>query len=191
MAAFQDIREKTEQKIMVHLLSEIDKKPSFTQRGLASELGIALGLMNHYLKRCLAKGWVRASQISPKRISYFLTPEGFKEKSLMVTEYLSNSMAFFKLAKEQCEQAFTVCQSLGFRHIALVGDGDLADIAKLVAHGFDVCLSIVNKTSVFKDFDAIFITDIIDPQGTYDSLKNKIDEDRLITIKLLHISKKV
>jgi len=64
---------------MVHLLSEIDRNPSFTQRSLASELGIALGLMNHYLKRCITKGWIRASQISPRRISYFLTSEGFAE----------------------------------------------------------------------------------------------------------------
>lgn len=80
MAAFQSTREHTETKVMVHLLSEIDRNPSFTQRGLAQELGIALGLMNQYLKSCTAKGWIRASQISPRRISYFLTPEGFKEK---------------------------------------------------------------------------------------------------------------
>ena len=61
MAAFQDTREQTEQKVMVHLLSEIERNPSFTQRGLAGELGIALGLMNQYLKSCITKGWVRAS----------------------------------------------------------------------------------------------------------------------------------
>ena len=82
MAAFQNTREHTETKVMVHLLSEIDRNPSFTQRGLAQDLGIALGLMNQYLKSCTAKGWIRASQISPRRISYFLTPEGFKEKSV-------------------------------------------------------------------------------------------------------------
>ena len=67
---------------MVHLLSEIERNPSFTQRGLAGELNIALGLMNQYLKRCVTKGWVKASQISPRRITYFLTPEGFIEKAI-------------------------------------------------------------------------------------------------------------
>ena len=50
MAAFQDTREQTEQKVMVHLLSEIERNPSFTQRSLAGELGIALGLMNQVFK---------------------------------------------------------------------------------------------------------------------------------------------
>ena len=73
MAAFQDTHEQKEQKVMVHLLSEIERNPSFTQRGLASDLNIALGLMNQYLKRCITKDWLRASQISPRRITYFLT----------------------------------------------------------------------------------------------------------------------
>jgi len=110
MPTFQNTREQTEQKVMVQLLSEIERNPSFTQRGLAGELGIALGLMNQYLKRCITKGWVRASQISPRRITYFLTPQGFSEKSLMVTDYLSRSMAFFRDARAQCEEIFEKCE---------------------------------------------------------------------------------
>lgn len=87
MAAFQDTREQTEQEVMVHLLTEVERNPFFTQRGLARELAVALGFMNQYLKCCITKGWIRASQISPRRITYFLTPEGFKEKGLMVKDY--------------------------------------------------------------------------------------------------------
>src|SRR3546814_5378803 len=95
---------------MVHLLSEIERNPSFTQRGLANELGIALGLMNQYLKRCVTKGWIRASQVSPRRITYFLTSEGFKEKSSMVKDYLARSMTFFRYARTLCEDIFEVCK---------------------------------------------------------------------------------
>jgi len=91
VATFQKTRNKTEQKVLMGLLNAIEKNPSFTQRGLSSDLGVALGLMNQYLKRCVTKGWVRASQVSPRRIAYFLTPEGFKEKSQMVREYLQKN----------------------------------------------------------------------------------------------------
>ena len=91
------------------LLNAIEKNPSFTQRGLSSDLGVALGLMNQYLKRCVTKGWVRASQVSPRRIAYFLTPEGFKEKSQMVRDYLSSSLSFFRDARSQCDVVFRVC----------------------------------------------------------------------------------
>jgi DNA-binding MarR family transcriptional regulator len=189
MAAFQDTRAQTEQKVMVHLLSEIDRNSSFTQRGLASELGIALGLMNQYLKSCINKGWVRASQVSPRRITYFLTPEGFREKSHMVKDYLSRSMAFFRDAKAQVEEVFNNCHKHKYTTVALVGEGDLADIARLVAHASGMVVKLVDVDSDFTIFDAVIITDLVNPQGTYDVLKHKVDYNCLLTLNLLHISK--
>lgn len=187
MAAFQDIHEHTEQKVMVQLFSEIERNPTLTQRGLASELGIALGLINQYLKHCITKGWVRVSQVSPKRITYFLTPEGFKEKTHMVTGYIARSLTFFRDSREQCEEVFAVCKSQGWLRIALVGSGDLADIAKLVAYGTGINVQIISPETNLKDFDAALITDILNPQGAYDLLKAKVADDRIFTLSLLHI----
>ena len=189
MTTFQKNREHAEQKVMVHLLSEIERNPSFTQRNLASELGIALGLMNQYLKRCLTKGWVRASQVSPRRITYFLTPDGFKEKGFMVKDYLARSMTFFRDARAQCEEAFYLCKAQGWKRIALVGEGDLADIAKLVASGSYLIVEIVSLDADFSMYDAVIISDVMNPQGAYDAVRRKVDEDRLLTLNLLHISR--
>lgn len=189
MAAFQDTREQTEQKVMVHLLSEIERNPSFTQRGLAGELNIALGLMNQYLKRCVTKGWVRASQISPRRITYFLTPEGFIEKSHMVKDYLARYMTFFRDARAQCEEVLYHCKAQGWLNVALVGEGDLADIAKLFASGNEFVLDVVSTKTDLKQYDAVIVTDVMNPQGTYDAIKHKVECHRLFTLNLLHISK--
>lgn len=189
MAAFQNTREDTETKVMVHLLSEIDRNPSFTQRGLAQELGIALGLMNHYLKSCTAKGWIRASQISPRRISYFLTPEGFKEKSVMVKDYLARSLTFFRDAKKECEEALRFCQKNDLSSVVLVGQGDLADIVQLVFRGSSISTHVASQTDTIIGFDGAIITDIVHPQQAYDLVKNKIDSKYIITPRLLHISR--
>ena len=189
MAAFQDTREQTEKRVMVHLLSEIDRNPSFTQRGLANELGIALGLMNQYLKSCTAKGWIRASQISPRRISYFLTPEGFKEKSVMVTDYLARSLAFFRDAKNECEDIRQLAQTKGWTSVALVGEGDLADIVQLVFRGTAISTEVIELSEELDRFDSVIVTDVVNPQETYDSLKNKKKLKSIITPSLLHISR--
>lgn len=191
MAAFQETREQTEQHVMVHLLSEIERNPTFTQRHLASNLNIALGLMNHYLKRCVTKGWIRASQVSPRRITYFLTPEGFIEKSHMVKDYLARSMIFFRDARMQCEQNFALCHLHNWTKVALVGQGDLADIAQLVASGLGLNMTVVSINDDLKRFDAVMVTDIINPQQTYDTIANKVEPQRLLTLDLLHISKLV
>lgn len=188
MAAFQSTREQTEQKVMLHLLSEVEENPSITQRNLAAELGIALGLMNTYLKRCITKGWIRSAQISPRRITYFLTPEGFTEKSSMVRDYLARSLTFFRDARSQCEEIFSTCLKQGWKNIALVGDGDLADIAKLVAYKTGLNVTLVTRHDPLSSYDAILITDILNPQETYDMLCTTVNSQKILTLGLLHIS---
>lgn len=189
MTAFQKKREETENKVIVELLSEIERNPSFTQRSLAAEMGIALGLMNQYLKRFVSKGWVRATQVSPKRISYFLTPQGMKEKGVMVKDYLARSLTFFRDARLQCEEIFADCITRKWTRIALVQEGDLADIAFLVAQGMDITVEIVELEADMSGYDAVMITDVMNPQGTYDALKAKLDPTKILTMHLLHISK--
>lgn len=178
--------------MLVQLLSEIERNPASTQRGLASELGIALGLMNHYLKRCITKGWVRVSHVSPRRITYFLTPEGFSEKSQMVTGYLSRSLEFFRDARRQCEDLFAQSNAQGWKNIALVGTGDLADIAKLVAQGTGLQVSVVADISAaLSAYDAVIITDIVNPQGSFDQASAQISPERILTPDILHVSRAV
>lgn len=190
MSTFQDTRADIEQKVMVHLFTEIERNPSFTQRTLAKELNIALGLINQYLKRCLAKGWIRGSEVSVRRMRYFLTPEGFKEKSQMVQAYLARSLSFFKDAKTQCEQMFTYCHGQGWARIALVGPGDLADIARIVVLKYStLAVDIVSMQDDLHPYDAVLVTDVLASQETYDTLKSRVDSQRLLCLDLLHISK--
>lgn len=199
MAAFQDTKEQVEQKVIMHLLSEVERNPSFTQRKLAMELGIALGLINKYLQRCVTKGWIRVSQVSPRRIGYFLTPEGFMEKSEMVAGYLTRSLTFFRDARLQCEETLARCSAEKWNRIALLGEGDLADIAMLVAHGTGVELDIISSSSLTKNniqefvssiptYDAFIVTDVANPQYIYDQARCHVEEDRLLTLPLLYIS---
>ncbi|MHB8204245.1 MAG: winged helix-turn-helix transcriptional regulator [Desulfomonilaceae bacterium] len=191
MPAFQETREQAEQENLLQLMSKIETNPSISQRALASELGIALGLMNTYLKRCVKKGWVRASQVSPRRISYFLTPEGFVEKSRMITSYLSRSLTLFRDAKTQCESTFNMCRQNGWGKIAIVGESDLTDIALMVAHGKGISVEKIDNGKDLTPYDAILITDMNDPQSIYDNLKTTVNSDRLLFLEMLHISRRV
>ena len=75
--------------IILGMLSAVERDSNVTQRHLARELGIALGLANAYLKRCAKKGFIKIRQVPLNRYAYYLTPRGFAEKSRLTAEYLS------------------------------------------------------------------------------------------------------
>jgi len=126
-------REPSNDAIVLGVLDAVERNPSVTQRSVARELGIALGLVNAYLHRCLSKGLIKIGQVPPRRYAYYLTPRGMTEKSRLTATYLMDSFAFFREARMQCNELFQMLAARGQCRLALVGGGDLAEIARLVA----------------------------------------------------------
>src|ERR1700691_76375 len=120
-------------KIVLGLLESVDRDGAQSQRKLASDLGIALGLVNAYLKRCVKKGLVKIGNAPPRRYAYYLTPHGFAEKSRLTVEYLSASFSFFRRAREDCASVLKAAHARGWTRVALVGVSDLAEIATICA----------------------------------------------------------
>ena len=202
--------------IMLGLLSAVERDSELTQRSLSSELGIALGLANAYLKRCVNKGLIKVSQVPLNRYAYYLTPRGFAEKSRLTAEYLSVSFNFFRDARRQCEALLAGCARHGLHRIALVGGGELAEIAVLSATDTAVRIVCVidaegGKTSlagrpVVRDFDAalalaqasggldaLIVTDVRAPQETFEAIAEAADDaglgrDRVLVPALLRVT---
>lgn len=130
----QAAREDTENaRIVLGLLESVERDGAQSQRKLASDLGIALGLVNAYLKRCVKKGLLKIGQVPPRRYAYYLTPHGFAEKSRLTVEYLSSSFSFFRRAREDCAAVMQAAHARGWSRVVLIGVSDLAEIATICA----------------------------------------------------------
>ena len=119
--------------VLLGLLNAVEANETVTQRTLASELGIALGLVNAYLKRCITKGLIKVQDAPARRYAYYLTPQGFSEKSRLTVEYLTHSFSFFRRARRSCSSALAEASGRGWRRVALIGGGELTEVAALCA----------------------------------------------------------
>ena len=99
-----------DQEITLGVLNAIEKNSNITQRDVAKDIGIALGLANSYLKRCIKKGLIKMQHIPANRYAYYLTPQGFAEKARLTAEYLSQGFQFFRLARTQLVTILDACQ---------------------------------------------------------------------------------
>src|SRR4030065_369189 len=117
----------------LEILDIVQRNEQISQRHLARQLGVALGLANSYLKRCVKKGWVKVQQAPANRYLYYLTPTGFTEKSRLTAEYLRTSLSFYREAGESCKRVFDECERNGWQRLLLCGMSELAEIATLRA----------------------------------------------------------
>src|ERR1700749_5120195 len=130
-------------RIMLGLLESVQRGDAHSQRRLASELGIALGLVNAYLKRCVTKGLVKVGEAPARRYAYYLTPHGFAEKSRLTVEYLSYSFSLFRRAKGDYSATLAAARDRGFSRIAILGVSDLAEIAAICALDLGITIAAV------------------------------------------------
>lgn len=189
-------------RIVLELLNSVEADGSRSQRHIASELGIALGLVNAYLKRCVKKGLVKVGQAPARRYAYYLTPQGFAEKSRLTVDYLSASFSFFRRAKADCAYVFEGAKSRGFRRLVLAGQSDLAEVAILCAVESGVTIvAVVDKRSdvkrfagvpvsacfehISEPFDAIIVTDLQRAAETFDTASAVFGSERVFASAML------
>jgi DNA-binding MarR family transcriptional regulator len=187
------------------MLDAIETRDHITQRGLAGELGIAVGLTNIYLKRCINKDLVKVRKAPARRYAYYLTAKGFAEKARMTAKYLARSLSFFRLAREDCSELFAACRAQRLERVVLVGAGDLCEIAILAALDsgiqpvavFDEATNrqrvagvpVVRDLAALGGIDAVIVTDMKDPQGRYEQMAAALGDDRVLLPSLLRLSR--
>lgn len=190
--------------ILLGILESVERDGGQSQRHLAAELGVALGLVNAYLKRCVKKGLVKVSAAPARRYAYYLTPHGFSEKSRLTVQYLSHSFGFFRRAKSDCSLLLQAAQQRGIRRILLAGRSDLAEITAICAldHGIEI-VAVVDRQAgnarfiglpVYPDygavteaFDAVLITDMFNARESADRAIARFGADRVLIPELLRI----
>ncbi len=191
-------------RVTLGLLHAVENDASPTQRSLALRVGVALGLTNAYLKRAMQKGWIKVRQAPARRFAYYLTPQGFAEKSKLTRQYLSDSFHFFRRARTECSELMGIAAGRKWRRIAVFGSGELAEIATLAAgeHGIELVavidaernethfagLPVARSLAEIGPVDAVLLTDLKEPQHSYDLLLRELTADRVLVPSFLHVT---
>src|SRR4051812_38878497 len=114
-----------EQKLLqiAQLLSD---ERGLSQRDIFLRLDMAQGLVNRYLKLLVRKGWIKLTTAPAKRMTYWLTPKGMREKSRLVYEFVGSNYRLFREAHRGASNALREMADEGATRIAFHGAGPLA-----------------------------------------------------------------
>jgi DNA-binding MarR family transcriptional regulator len=128
------------------LMSEIAKEEALSQRELAKRVGIALGLVNSYLKNLVTKGFVRVKNFPSNRYAYLLTPQGITEKSRLAYQHLSYFSSLYTVARQDYIALFRALRAKGITKVAFCGVDEVAEIAYLSLQEVGLELELVMDT---------------------------------------------
>jgi len=194
-----------EESLTLEILEAIEQRDDLTQRHLANKLGVALGLANSYLKRCVRKGLIKIHQAPANRYLYYLTPTGFAEKSRLTAKYLSISFDFYRKAGNSFRQVFKYSKQQGWENILFCGISELSEIASLRINEFELQhvatyesgsnlkaflgKPVWNNLDNCSDVDAFLITSLNAPSEMYQQVILSADKNRVIVPEILGLTR--
>ena len=92
----------------LNLLIKIKKKPSFSQRKLANELGFSLGKLNYCINALKLKGLIKIKNFknNKNKINYIyaLTPKGIAKKTKLTVNFMKRKMREYDELKTEIEE---------------------------------------------------------------------------------------
>jgi DNA-binding MarR family transcriptional regulator len=115
----------------LRILETIETDPLPSQRDMARQLNVSLGLVNSFVKRLTHKGYFKITTIPKNRLRYILTPKGAAEKTRLTYLYIQHSLEYYKNARTMLRDLFQRLTGEGIDRVIFCGVSDLTEIAYL------------------------------------------------------------
>jgi DNA-binding MarR family transcriptional regulator len=148
------------------LMTELEEGKPISQREIAGRLGIALGLVNSYLKTLVKKGYVQVRAYPRNRYAYLLTPQGIAEKSHLAYRHLSNFHKLYRITRQDSLALFSSLRARGVERVAFCGLDALTEIAFLSLREAGLELSTVMDEEAGESFIGIPVVTLQEGIGT-------------------------
>lgn len=184
-------------RAMLGLMESLEQDGVRSQRSIALQFGVAVGLVNAYLKSCIKKGYVKVRRLPSRRYAYLLTPSGLAEKARLSLFHLSNELERFRRARGEYSDVFSRAREQGWQRVVLLGACELTEICALCAlearieivavvdparvggHfiGAPVAASLADVTS---PFDGAILTEVSNAVPMFQDARARLGDDCLL-----------
>ena len=121
-----------------NILKTIESDSTVSQRRLSSQMEINVASVNFALKRLVKKGFIRMVGVNPRRIQYFITPEGLREKIQLAYSFFGRNLHFYKEIRSDIESRIVKATNGKETEIAIYGVGELSEIAYMAVSAMNI-----------------------------------------------------
>lgn len=99
----------------------LENDPQASQRILAENAGMSIGLMNAIIKRFVERGWIMLTNVNLRKLSYAITPEGIAELSARSQSFAKRTFALANCYNDKILQCVSQAKKEGKNKVCLYG----------------------------------------------------------------------
>lgn len=85
----------------LNILQILSDNPDLSQRQIAKESGLSIGMVNNLIKKCVKTGLIKIENLNARSMRYILTPKGIEEKTKKTLSYIARSYRAIRVIDDQ------------------------------------------------------------------------------------------
>ena len=105
-----------------NIADTLKEEPMASQRLLAENAGMSIGLMNAVIKRFVERGWIMLTNVNLRKLSYAITPAGIAELTNRSQSFAKRTFAIANRYNDTLCQAVSDAKKEGKTKLALYGN---------------------------------------------------------------------
>lgn len=155
------MKQDSELLLLTTIHERTGKQKEISQRDLSRAINMSLGMTNVLVKRLTLKGLIIMKKVSPRNVTYVLTPDGMNELAKRTYRYLKRTMSQVVIYKEKILSLAQTAHTSGFSSVTLVGESDIAFIIEYAARHFEMGFHHCSENDPISDDSFIFVSEAI------------------------------
>lgn len=126
--------EQDSEFLLMNTINELSRaQADISQRDLSRAIHMSLGMTNVLIKRLSQRGFVLIQKVSPRKVTYVLTPDGMNELAKKTYRYLKSTIRKVVDYKELIVTITIDAKDRGFARIGILGESDIDFIIEYAA----------------------------------------------------------
>ncbi len=107
--------------VLQSIANTLENEPHASQRTLAKDAGMSLGMMNAILGRFVERGWIMLTNVNLRKLSYAVTPEGFSKLFTRSRQFAKRTFEIANVCHQTLYDAVKNAKSEGKKKVILYG----------------------------------------------------------------------
>ena len=105
-----------------NIADTLKEEPLASQRVLAENAGMSIGLMNAVIKRFVERGWIMLTNVNLRKLSYAITPAGIAELTARSQSFVKRTFGIANKYNETLCKVVSDAKNEGKDKLALYGN---------------------------------------------------------------------
>jgi DNA-binding Lrp family transcriptional regulator len=114
------------------ILKTVEADSSVSQRKLSSQMELNVASVNFAMNRLIQKGFITKEGVNPRRIKYYITPEGLREKTHLAYKFVGENIHYYNEVRNDIESRIVKATGGTEISLAIYGACELSEITYMV-----------------------------------------------------------